>query len=173
MLVTLGRAASSPLGGGDAVDDLMACHGRILRFVDLSARLAGGGPAAEVAEAAAAVHRYFSVALPLHAEDEDASLVPRLLQVAPELRGAIEETLAEHRLIEELLGELVPLWADVAGAPARRLADGASRLAALFAPHLEREERLLFPAARERLSPGELAALRGEIRARRAAPVAR
>jgi hemerythrin-like domain-containing protein len=168
MLVTLGNAPRAPQEG-DAVDDLLACHVRIRRFVEVAARLAGG-PEAQLAEAAAAVHRYFSVALPLHAEDEDLSLTPRLAGASREIDDTLGEMASEHRRIEELLAELLPHWSAVVSTPAPLLASGASRLGALFGPHLEREERVLFPAARTLLSPAELAALRSEIRARRARP---
>src|SRR4051812_30710357 len=76
------RPAGEPL-----LAALLDCHSRIRRFSTLAIRLAeADAPPNEIAETAAAVHRYFTVALPLHAADEDLSIAPRLAVVAPELR---------------------------------------------------------------------------------------
>ncbi|MEZ0228392.1 MAG: hemerythrin domain-containing protein, partial [Planctomycetota bacterium] len=99
-------------------DRLLACHERIRRFSALGVTIAGSvaAPASEVAAAAESVHRYFTVALPLHVADEDASIAPRLL--AREADGPVAEALAtmsrEHVAIEELIGELAPHWAAAA-----------------------------------------------------------
>ena len=57
----------------DAVGLLVACHARIRSFTATALRLsqAVGAEPSEVADVAGAVHRYFTVALPLHVEDED------------------------------------------------------------------------------------------------------
>jgi hypothetical protein len=159
MLVTLGARVPT---GGDAIDDFLACHTRIRRFLTLAARLAEHPDP----EAAAAVHRYFTVALPLHAEDEDLSLAPRLSGASREIDDTLALMSIEHRKIDLLLAELVPRWSQPTTPPL--LAAGAAQLAALFAPHLDREERILFPAARRLLAPADLATLREELRARRA-----
>jgi hypothetical protein len=107
----------------DALDLLLACHGRIRSFTSLAVTLAGGrGLAdAEVAEAAGAVARYFGVALPLHVADEDESLMPRLL-AAPAAR-ALDEPLRtmerEHVEIEAHLAAFVPVWEELAAEPGR------------------------------------------------------
>ena len=69
MLTKLGK----PAAPGDAVDLLLECHQRIRAFLDLADRLGppGPDPAQAVADAAARVHRYFTLALPLHARDEE------------------------------------------------------------------------------------------------------
>jgi hemerythrin-like domain-containing protein len=173
MLVKL-RTGAAP-AARDVLDEMLGCHERIRRFTAMAGQLAAA-PAAEVAEAAAAVLRYFSVALPLHAEDEDLSLAPRLLATAvpAELRAALEAMTREHEPIEATLRDLAPLWSDLAAGDPRpaslgaALDAGAARLDELFTPHLEKEERIIFPAARARLSPADLAAIRDELRARRA-----
>jgi iron-sulfur cluster repair protein YtfE (RIC family) len=173
MLVPLRTAARAP-EAGDAIDDMLDCHGRIRHFVELAGKLAGG-PEDQIGDAAAAVHRYFSVGLVLHAIDEDISLLPRLGRAAPgaAVLDALSRMVDEHERIETLIGDLVPVWRFLAegeprGAPvARRLATGAAELAGVFAAHLELEETILFPAARRLLPPDELAAMRAEMRARR------
>jgi len=129
----------------------MDCHVRIRHFSALAARLGEADPAPEpeVAEAARAVVDYFERALPLHAADEDESLAPRL---GPAQASALAEMTAQHREIDRLLQQLIPLWRRVAAQPedrsaARpRLGDGAARLIEIFDAHLAREEAHIFPA---------------------------
>jgi len=79
MLQILGASTHDPATGGPA-DLLLACHVCIRAFTALAGRLASADPApdAEVAAAAQRVHRYHFVALPLHQEDEERSIAPRL-----------------------------------------------------------------------------------------------
>src|SRR5688500_10721731 len=65
----------------ELIELLAACHERMRRFVRVAQSVADASPtvpATEVADAAASVHRYFTVAFPLHGIDEEASLIPRL-----------------------------------------------------------------------------------------------
>jgi len=161
----------------DLVGLLLACHARIRSFTELARRLAAGAdaPPEQVAGAAAGCARYFAVALPLHAADEDRSLRPRLERAAG---GALAAPLGlmsdEHGPIERLIDEeLCPAWRLVAAEPgrvrelARALGTGAQRLAELFDRHLPPEEEVIFPAVRRWLSPAEQAAVIAEMRARR------
>src|SRR5512138_2428637 len=94
MLTRLGP----PPPGGDVVDALLDCHQRIREFTSLAVRLAGarGLPDEEIRDAAARVHRYFSVALPLHARDEEESLLPRLEGLDPDVDRELAEMMREH-----------------------------------------------------------------------------
>ena len=87
VLTRLGRGA----GAADAVGLLLDCHERIRAFTAMASRLAApGDPGPDaIRDAAARVHRYFAEALPLHAQDEEESLAPRLRGRDPDLdRGA-------------------------------------------------------------------------------------
>jgi hypothetical protein len=165
--------------GGDAVDDLLACHVRIRKFLALARRLSSARHVAadDIAEAAGDVARYFAEALPLHAADEDLSVRP-LLERAPvsgEVRALLHRMSAEHVDLHALLADVVPLWREVALRPSLlhrcegELGRAAVELQARFRSHLEPEESVLFPALR-RLPPRALADLRAEMRARRAPP---
>ena len=91
---------------------LLECHGRIRHFLGLAGKLATltDVAPAERAQAASAVHRYFSVAFPLHASDEDELLIPALRPRAePALLERLDALGAEHRTFDALLAELVPL----------------------------------------------------------------
>jgi hemerythrin-like domain-containing protein len=159
----------------DAVGLLLDCHERIRGFLALARRIADAGPADRdgVAEAAARVRRYFAEALPLHARDEEESVLPRLLGKDPAVDAELEEMLREHGAHGPPLRALVDACAALAQDPARHgaLAPGLDRAAAEleehFAAHLRREEAVIFPALRRLLSPAEDAAVVREIRARR------
>jgi len=164
-------------GSEDAIGLLVACHTRIRSFTQTALRLsqAGRAPVNEIADAAAAVHRYFTVALPLHVQDEDISLAERLAPVATE---AVLEDLVllagQHREIEALVDELVPQWHALMNEP-RRLAkmapslqEDTMRLDELFQEHLALEEQRVFPASKTLMTIPEQLALAKDIRDRRA-----
>jgi iron-sulfur cluster repair protein YtfE (RIC family) len=161
---------------GDAVELLVDCHARIRHFVGLAGRIAGRGvedPSA-VPEAARAVVRYFTEALPLHARDEEESIVPRLRGREPALDAALEVMQREHVEHEASLGRLVAACRVLAEAPGRiaELAPAVGREAAFLARHFEahlaNEEQVIFPAMRRLLDPAADAAIVAELRARRA-----
>jgi hypothetical protein len=154
-------------------DLLLACHERIRRFSAMARDLATwpGATPADVADAAARVARYFSQALPLHVEDEDRSVAPRL--AAAGLDEALAVMGREHREAEALLAELAPLWDALAREPGR-LADlgpatarGGAALVDHMARHLAAEEAVVLPAVRA-LDPAVQADVVRELRARRA-----
>lgn len=172
MLTRIGTTASTP---SDAVDLLVDCHARIRHFLALARGIAERGPSepAAVPEAAAAVVRYFTRALPLHARDEEESIVPRLRGRDPAVDRALEQMLREHAEHDAPLGALV--------AACEALARGAGRLAELapvvaretaalerhFEEHLRNEEAIVFPAMRRLLGAEADAAIVRELRARR------
>jgi hemerythrin-like domain-containing protein len=176
MLTSIGLAARPVIS--DLVGDLLACHARIRAFVALAERLVEAPattPATELSETASRVHRYFTVALPLHALDEDLSIRPRLEAAVPPLSvlRCLEQMSGEHGPLEDVIREVAALWKDVAEDPERLavhrrpLALAAAELDALFRRHLEPEERIIFPAVRERLSPAIQEEIRVEMRLRR------
>lgn len=160
---------------GDAVDLLLECHDRIRSFLALARRVAGAGPAErdQVPEAAARVHRYFTQALPLHARDEEDSILPRLRGRDPAVDRELEAMAREHAEHEAPLARLVQACEEVARDPGRHAAlaadlGGAAReLEAHFAAHLRREEEVIFPAMRRLLDRAEDAEIVRELRARR------
>lgn len=171
MLTRLGK----PPAHGDAVDLLLECHDRIRSFLAMARRLAEarGATPEEIAGAAGRVHRYFTQALPLHAEDEERSILPRLRGRDPEVDRELATMAREHAEHEVPLGALVRACAALAEDPGRHAAlapdvgAAAAELERHFAAHLAREERVIFPALRRLLGPDADAAVVGEIRARR------
>ncbi len=176
MLARIGK----PAAAGDAVDLLLECHERIRSFLALARRVAEADPAEEgVADAAGRVRRYFGEALPLHARDEEDSVLPRLRGVDARLDAALEAMHREHREHEPLLAQLVDACGAIAadpralGARAPLLAAVSLELDVLFAEHLCSEETVVFPAMRRLLDRAADAAIVREIRARRTGGTAR
>ena len=171
MLTRLGK----PPAPGDAVDLLLECHRRIRDFLGLAGRLAEAAvePAEAVADAASRVHRYVTLALPLHAQDEERSIAPRLQGREPALDAELEVMVREHREHEPPLLVLVEACERLARDPGRRagLAEvvrhATGNLARHFAAHLAREEEVVFPAVRRLLDATADAAVVQEIRLRR------
>jgi hypothetical protein len=153
--------------------NLVDCHDRIRKFTAIALKLGRPAPLEEVAEAAAAVQRYFTIALPLHAEDEDLSLAPRLRVAAPALAELLDKMSAEHGPIHQTIADLTPLWSRVIEEPARqselagRLRAPASWLSELFESHLRPEEEIIFPQMVQALLPESTTEILAEMRARR------
>ena len=162
----------------DAVDLLLACHSRIRNFTAIAHRLAEakGAAPAEIANAAEAVHRYYTVALPLHEADENETVYPRLraaMTAAGAPPAAVEAMVEQHGPIDALVAELVPLWDRLKSAPesltacAQPMADKCARLQALWDEHLSLEEENVFPAIRRYLDEPTVREMTAEMRARR------
>lgn len=171
MLTRLGGKATAE----DSVGLLLDCHERIRTFLATAARLtvAGAEPPAALGDAAHRVGRYFAEALPLHARDEEESILPRLRGRDAELDDALETMAREHREHEGPLGRVLAacraLERDPSALPqvAGPLAAAAAELDERFARHLALEEAAVFPAIRRWLSPADDAAVVRELRARR------
>jgi hypothetical protein len=157
---------------GDPGTALRACHERIRRFLTTAGRVASVEPttAKDLAEAAAAVARYFREALPLHEQDEEASIAPRLRDAA-----LAEEIRAEHEVLHAATRALIHACERIAGAPdpiaarddnRQDLVCSLAALSAAMLAHLAAEESRLLPAV-DALPPAERAAIAAEMRARR------
>ena len=172
MLHGIGR---KPRKEGDLVDALLACHGRIRTFTDLAVTVSERADLApsDVAESCARIGRYFVEAFPLHVEDEESSLEPRLEGRSPEVDAALGRMRGEHAAHADAVRRLTALSAALAADPsdaeARATLGAVARsLRPMFEEHLEAEERVLFPALRSLLSPDEERLVRSEMAARRA-----
>jgi iron-sulfur cluster repair protein YtfE (RIC family) len=171
MLILPGRTAAPQ----DAVGLLLECHGRIRSFLTLARRIADAGGEQEeaVRDAAARVRRYFSEALPLHAQDEEESIVPRLRGREPTVDAELEIMVHEHREHSGPLTRLLSACEELARDPAHlpelapTVRGSTAELERHFADHLRREESVIFPALRRLLVPSEDAAVMREMRARR------
>jgi len=175
MLSQISPARSQPKTE-DAVDLLTGCHDRIRHFTGVAVKLAHAQGAApqEIVQAAAGVHRYYSVSLPLHEADEEETLRPRLGTVADEkVRHALMAMSDQHMAIDELLERLLPLLLMVQNNPEALSAAGAEMCAIakaldeMFRAHLQMEEEAIFPAIRAQLPDATQAEILHEMQGRR------
>ena len=175
MPITIGRRPAPP-GPKNPADMLTECHDRIrqaMRGARGLTKVAADDPA--VAPTAAAVHRYFAIALPLHSQDEDLSLAPRLFAAGmpEELADAVRAMTAQHAAIDALLERLLPIWDRLQHAPADldavrdALAADTAQLDAVWDVHLTMEEAFIFPRASAALDATAQAEIAEEMRGRR------
>ena len=173
MLHAIGRKQHSE----ELVDLLLACHGRIRTFIDLAIAIGEREEASDddVADGSARVQRYFSEALPLHVEDEEEGVLRVSTAWSPEVDAALDRMCEEHDRHAAPLRRLLDLCASLRATP--RDATARAALAAVgrqllteLEPHLEAEERIVFPAIRALLSIEEQHAIVRELRARRQPP---
>ncbi len=160
------------------VELLLECHQRIRSFIQLAARLAAASDAPEeqISDAAGKVLRYFEEALPLHVQDEEQSLLPRLRGHDERVDAALDQMCEEHASHQSGLEKLTGLCRTLRGAPERHselsseLARVAAELDVEFGAHLHSEEETVIPAIARFLSAKEQADMILELRERRAPP---
>lgn len=162
---------SLPQPPADPVAALAACHDRIRQYTLGLERLCALPSLRDpqVPAAAAQAHRYFSEGLPLHAADEDLSLGPRLMKVAPQAAPLLGRLVAEHVQIDAALEVLLPLLLKLSegGTVEEEALRQASRqLSSVLIPHITLEEAELFPLC-ARLTAADREAFRDELLARR------
>ena len=160
----------------DAVDLLVGCHQRIRHFTGVAVKLAHaqGATTEEIAQAAAGVHRYYSVSLPLHEADEDQTLQPRLHAVADDhVRHALLAMGDQHQAIDELIERLLPLLVlarnnpDTLAEVGGEMCSITKALDEIFRAHLQMEEEIIFPAIRSALPENTRGEILREIQERR------
>jgi len=176
MLNQISPLSSTEAKSEDAVDLLIGCHQRIRHFTGVAVKLAHaqGAAANEIVEAAAGVHRYYSVSLPLHEADEEETLRPRIASLADDkTRHALQAMSDQHQAIDDLLERLLPLLLMVKNNPETLHAAGAEMcsiskaLEEMFQAHLTMEEEAIFPAIRSALPEEARAEILREMRERR------
>ncbi|HEY5947880.1 MAG TPA: hemerythrin domain-containing protein [Kofleriaceae bacterium] len=152
MLVQLGKRPEA----SDIVDLLLECHQRIRKFLSISRSLATTPDAdpAQTKDAAAQVRRYFAESLPMHVADEQEQVLPRLVSASPDIARALATMTEEHDthapLVEQLVAVCDRLVEDPrqAAAVSAELTQIVDKLTQELEPHLEAEERVIFPALR-------------------------
>lgn len=158
----------------DLVDLLGECHQRIRRFVALAREAASrrDAPPDQVAQACAAVERYFVEALPLHVADEEESLEPRLRGLSPSVDQALATVAHQHQQHVSKIAALLAAIGKVRSQPYDEWARGELTTAAIaleteLEEHLRLEESAIFPAIRELLSREIQTSIIDELRKRR------
>lgn len=158
----------------DLVGILLECHQRIRKFVRLAEQIGRSEELAdaEVIDGCRRCERYFTEALPLHVEDEERSLLPRLRGLSRSVDEALDAMRTEHVEHGPELESMLEALRSVAREPGRRphrerLLAAATKLARQFEQHLALEEQQIFPAVRALLPPEAQSAVLDELRARR------
>lgn len=174
-VVALGK---KPQSGVREVFELRAlleqCHVRIRTYLRIFDAIAGDRevPAREVADAALSVRKYFEQGFPLHAADEDLSVMPRLVRSAPALAAVQAQLQSEHRGHEAVVRDVVRLSTTLYASPHARqrllpeLVRAAERLRAELEPHMVVEEQEVFPLLAN-ISKADEQCILEEMRARR------
>src|SRR4051812_18806614 len=174
-------AMSSEIGGpgtapAPTFDDpfgmLIACHARMRRqlgtLTRLQRHLPEHGADAEARSAASAILKYFDHAAANHHADEEASLLPRVLERAPELLSVISGIGADHRALERHWRKLRPLLSGIAAGRNEGLPPAlVHSVCESYLAHLDREEARLFPAAQACLDAATVTEIGREFAARR------
>ena len=135
---------------------LEACHDRVRRSLALLERLIGHlrshGHGVQAREAACDVMRYFDIAAPLHHQDEERHVFPRLdASDDPQLVALARRLRADHRRIEAQWWVLWPLLEQIARGRSVALEEldaAARRFTDLHSEHIRLEELIAFPSAR-------------------------
>lgn len=153
MLVKIGQRSLAQ----DVVELLYECHARIRKFLELARRLAATPTLgdADIRTAAMQVRRYFKAAFPLHLQDEDEILTPRLGKQSAAVDEALAKMHADHVEHAPLVDRLVALCSTLETDPhklpalANELGETAAALTSVIEPHLALEEKTIFPALRQ------------------------
>lgn len=139
----------------DPIELLLACHEKVRHFSALVPRLRDHLQQtpqevdAQARDAAKAILRYFSIAAPLHHEDEEADLFPALKQTArgAEVHLAMAELQAEHGQLAQLWQSLTPWLQAISQGQPCDVPDGVDEFAMRQAAHAAREEAQVYPFA--------------------------
>lgn len=169
---------SAPAAGFDQPFDLLAaCNARMERTLALLERLGvhlgAHGCDDPARNAAGDVLRYFDVAAPLHHQDEELHVLPRLRAQG---RASLAARLrAEHQVMEQEWAQLRPdlLAVQDGTLTAEALATAQARwssFAALYRGHLQAEDQQAYPVARQDLPVPLERAMGEEMARRRGAP---
>lgn len=171
--------AKPDAGFDDPLGMLKDCHRRIEHFLEIlyvvAERARGGEMTQEGVAAIRAALSYFRIGGQRHTCDEEESLFPRMRAAgidAADLEkvGGLEH---DHRDADRLHAEvdrLYTAWLEQKRLNAEdeaALRSATDQLKALYANHIQIEERIVFPRAAERLSHDAIAAMGQEFRERR------
>lgn len=176
MAVQIGAKPDS--GFEDPIGMLKDCHRRIEHFLDIlcvvAERAANRGLTEEERSAVKASLQYFHVGGERHTLDEEESLFPRLLAVAPkETNDVLTRLERDHGDAEDLHASVDWLYTEWISEGALRALEQASLLAQtrslkrLYTDHILVEETEVFPRAALALDSDSLAEMGREFSIRR------
>lgn len=167
---------SGPAAGFDQPWEMLeACHERVERSLALLLRLAGHlaqqGADGQARDAARDVLRYFDIAAPLHHEDEERHVLPRLRAAGRD--DLADRIAAEHRAMHAAYLALRPGLLALRDAAALPDTAAWAGFAALYRGHIALEEASAYPLALGDADAAALAAMGTEMAGRRQGPTAK
>lgn len=175
--IQLSRLGASSASGFEAPFEMLeACHERVQRMLRLLERLrahvAGHGADEQARQAARDVMRYFDLAAPQHHLDEERHVFPPLLAAGDAgLVDVVRRLQQDHVQMESGWARARAVLAALAEGALTTLDAAATQtladFAGLYASHIEAEEGLVYPAARERLHEAALQAMSHDMMQRR------
>ena len=179
MPIIIGKKPESSFA--DPLGLLSDCHRRIEHFLGLlitvTADARGGALTGEQGDALVAAGRYFREAAPLHKEDEERSLFPRMRESRDRrVRTAlatIEELEEDHVVLDRghiEVDALIERWMDDGSLPpsdVQRLVAVLQELLAIYQGHIAIEDHDVFPLAGKTLDRDAIAAVAREMAVRR------
>ncbi len=145
----------------DPLGLLRACHERVFQhcdiLMDLAAHLGDKGLDQDAKEAAAQVHKYFSVAGKHHHQDEEQDLFPRLARQSLKLADLVYRFKQEHEKLDAQWSELEPLLARPAKIEdSNAFMELAQQYADTYRDHARRENEDLLDMAQHIFGRDEL-----------------
>lgn len=179
MPITIGAKPDSPFS--EPIGLMTDCHRRIEKFLGqllLIAREDRGRALPEDRRSALETAlKYFRGAAPLHTQDEEASLFPRLREVGgPEAEAALarlEKLEADHRVADEAhasvdrLGERWLKEGSLSASDAAGLEQELARLQDIYWGHIAVEDNEVFPLASRLLNEDQIRVVGREMATRR------
>ena len=147
-------------GFDSPVEVLEACHEKVRRFAKLAQRIAlhieHSGIDSKAREAAESVLRYFTIAAPLHHQDEEEDLFPALKNLSLETLGeksinnlntTIQALESEHVTLGKLWSEIENWLKDIVENKPHLAPTCLDEFAAKYIDHADREEKVIYPYA--------------------------
>ena len=157
----------------DVVEVLLEAHTEVRQVVAMAESLASGNATASARETALTVAEHVQWLHPLHCEDEERSLAPRLQGRNRAVDEALAQMQRQHLALEAPLARVrlvcSVLSRDISRLHALRFELGAAAgdLRERLAAHHAFEESLIFPALKRLLYVDELESIHSEMKARR------
>lgn len=145
----------------DPLGLLRACHERVFKHCDtlenLAAHLDDKGLDQDAREAAAQVHKYFSIAGKHHHQDEEQDIFPRLARQSLKLADLVHQLKQDHERLDAMWSQLEPLLARPATiGDTTAFLELAQQYADAYRAHARRENEDLLEMAKHIFGNDEL-----------------
>lgn len=165
---------AAPFTKNDPLRSLLLFHRGVRASMDAFDALVAAAESGRVdTYKAAALYDFFTGPMRWHDLDERESVLKPLAKADASFANAVDEAIHDHAqlesIVDRILDHLRAIVQKSAWPETAVLRATARELRAVLQPHLEREERELFPAARAHLDATALLRIEMEIAARGAA----